>query len=275
MLLFCKKLRFFITKWLIKVPFVYSNWPLVLADHFAFWFKSEYICKLYNGLKYYVVAKSSDINVLHEVYLSREYFYKNPLFNVLATDVVLDLGAYIGDFTVYAASKTTQGQIIAVEPVPRNLNQLRKNIKLNAINNVQVVSGAIGKETKKSAIYHDTKTVGATLNPQLLGNFSVTPDQKYDVDVYSPNDLFSKISMPITFIKMDIEGGEYVFFNNVDAKFLQNVRAIIIEAHVCASDDFKLLVETLKRLGFVVELKKFVDYFDVCMVYAYRAPIEN
>src|SRR5207247_9671457 len=62
-------------------------------------------------------------------------------------DIVLDLGAGIGDFSVLASKKIGPlGKVIAVEPNPEDYRLLEKNIKINNCLNVIPLNYGVGKE---------------------------------------------------------------------------------------------------------------------------------
>ena len=56
-------------------------------------------------------------------------------------DVVIDAGAYVGDFTVKAAERARL--VIAVEPDPGSVEPLRRNVR--GLGNVVVVEAALGE----------------------------------------------------------------------------------------------------------------------------------
>ncbi|WP_341987923.1 FkbM family methyltransferase [Azorhizobium sp. AG788] len=57
--------------------------------------------------------------------------------------VVLDVGANVGMFSCSLAAQRPDLRIIAVEPVPQNVECLRRNIQINGLNNVEVVHAAV------------------------------------------------------------------------------------------------------------------------------------
>ena len=94
------------------------------------------------------------------VYRSRELDHKWIIDNELSDgNVVLDLGANIGYYTIMEGMKIETGKIYAIEPDPRNIDVLRKNIKLNSIDNiVQLEQGAISNKEDKAEFILSSKT---------------------------------------------------------------------------------------------------------------------
>jgi FkbM family methyltransferase len=61
--------------------------------------------------------------------------------NVGPNDVVIDAGAYVGDFTVRAAARAKL--VIAVEPNPGSVELLRRNVR--GLGNMVIVEAALGE----------------------------------------------------------------------------------------------------------------------------------
>ena len=55
---------------------------------------------------------------------------------VINGNTVLDLGANIGYYAIMEAKVGSSGKIYAIEPDPRNIEILIKNLKLNKINDI-------------------------------------------------------------------------------------------------------------------------------------------
>ncbi|MEZ6234082.1 MAG: FkbM family methyltransferase [Phycisphaerales bacterium] len=59
---------------------------------------------------------------------------------------VFDVGANVGYFTLLSArSVGPEGKVFAFEPLPRNLEFLRRHVKLNALDNVTVLDTAVAE----------------------------------------------------------------------------------------------------------------------------------
>jgi len=67
---------------------------------------------------------------LYNFALEEEYELKN-WFLPVASGVVVDVGAYIGKYTLFACKKSSVEKVIAIEPLPLNFVTLAANVKLN------------------------------------------------------------------------------------------------------------------------------------------------
>lgn len=68
--------------------------------------------------------------------------------------VVVDIGANIGYYALLEARIVgTSGKVYAIEPVPGNVEILKKNIELNGYSNVEVHQLAIGGEKGLARLY--------------------------------------------------------------------------------------------------------------------------
>jgi len=126
---------------------------------------------------------------------------KSRLFARLieAGDVVYDLGANVGYYTMIAAVRTWgSGQVHAFEPAPRNLDLLRQHLVLNRISNVEIHAVAVTDHSGSEA-FHDGD------NPSMG---QIRADGRMRVPTIRLDDLvFSKGLRSPDIIKMDIEGG--------------------------------------------------------------------
>lgn len=118
---------------------------------------------------------------------------------------VIDLGANIGYYTLLASKLVgAKGQVFAFEPLPSNLDYLRKNIELNNCSNVVIVPAAAGNFTGDGSfqLYADP-TLGHLLrNNHPKENVMHVPTVRLD-------DFLARQGWPrIDIIKADLEGGE-------------------------------------------------------------------
>ena len=130
-------------------------------------------------------------------------------------DVVLDVGANIGIFTLKVAKKVRR--VISIEPEPQNFSILSKNIITNNLSNVTLLNLAI---SDKEEIVHFQDTGGVA---KVSTTGTAVKAEPLDM-------ILDKLGNPkVTILKMDIEGYEgkvLSVFNKYDT-----IKQIIIETH--------------------------------------------
>jgi FkbM family methyltransferase len=121
-------------------------------------------------------------------------------------DTVIDGGAYLGDFTLYAAKVVgNSGRVIAFEPDLSNYKKLLENIVLNNIDNVIVINKGLYSENTNLKFYNDSSG-GSFL---ISENLESKPNGIVEVPVAKLDDEMDRLGISsVDFIKMDIEGAE-------------------------------------------------------------------
>jgi FkbM family methyltransferase len=118
-------------------------------------------------------------------------------------DVVLDLGASIGYFTLrFARSVGPAGRVIAVEPDPLNFELLSRNVALNGYENVTLLNKAAALETGPLRLFLSDDNAGDHRT-------SGTPDSRASVEVQGTrlDEELADVSR-LDFVKIDIQGAE-------------------------------------------------------------------
>jgi len=121
-------------------------------------------------------------------------------------DVVLDLGANIGYYTlIFAKLVGKQGKVYAFEPDPNNFKLLQKNIEVNNYTNVELIQKAVSDKNGKATMY--------IVEEHPAGNRLFDAHDKADrntieVKTIRLDDFFNNDNHEINFIKMDVEGTE-------------------------------------------------------------------
>ena len=79
-----------------------------------------------------------------------------PVFFKLATsaEVTVDVGAYVGYYTLIAAHANPRGRVIAFEPMPAIHQRLIRNVKLNGLENVECLACAAGDVEGEASFFH-------------------------------------------------------------------------------------------------------------------------
>ena len=111
----------------------------------------EYVVRNIHDYKMYLDA--SDMGLCRSLILfgTREVDHKILLEKIAKPGMsVLDIGANIGYYALMELGLIGgKGKLVAVEPSPKNIEILRKNLKLNGFSGVKIVDGAISDKTEK------------------------------------------------------------------------------------------------------------------------------
>jgi FkbM family methyltransferase len=119
-------------------------------------------------------------------------------------DVVVDVGAHIGYFTLLFAHQTGEtGKVYAFEPDPLNMSLLGKNVGLNRIKQVELVGKAVSNTDSAAVKLYQT---GETTGHHSLVKTGETTDI---IDVEQVRlDSFFEEGERVDFVKIDTEGNE-------------------------------------------------------------------
>ncbi len=115
-------------------------------------------------------------------------------------EVVLDIGANVGWYTMQASRAVgPTGRVIAFEPNAHNAHQLKQNLRLNGLTNVQVI---------RKAAWSHTGPVGWYESPVSVWH-KVSPDAATKIEAVAVDELVEQLALPrVDWIKVDVEGGE-------------------------------------------------------------------
>ncbi len=146
-------------------------------------------------------------------------------------DVVVDVGAHWGYFTLLAASLCGEsGRVFAFEPHPKNFALLTKNVEANGLTNVVVVQKAISNRAGSAKLFQSRMTVGhslCSLPPEWrLGGGSAT--EVIPVDTVALDDFFAQTSVEPRLVKIDIEGAEPLALAGMQCLIKRNPSLVLI-----------------------------------------------
>lgn len=115
----------------------------------------------------------------------------------------IDIGANQGVYAcALSRSVGEEGQVIAVEPIPRQLERLRDNLKLNEFSQCKVVPAAVSDHEGEATLHLGD---GDTMASIVRGG----EGQTLTVDTVTIDDLVAREAMPrVDLIKIDAEGAE-------------------------------------------------------------------
>ncbi len=143
-------------------------------------------------------------------------------------DVILDLGANIGYFTLLAAKLAgAKGRVYAFEPEPNNFKYLRKNLDMNDYKNVLAYQKAVSAKNGKTRLFICPYDSGHHTINQSGGIEKYRPGysgkiKEIEIDVVALDDFIKEKIKRINVIKVDVEGAEVLAFEGMRNILKQN-----------------------------------------------------
>jgi FkbM family methyltransferase len=129
-------------------------------------------------------------------------------------DVVLDLGANIGYFTILAARLVgPSGRVFSFEPEPTNFRYLSKNIEINAFTNVLASQKAVSDKPGTTRLFICTYDSGHHTINQYEGIEAYrrgrsSEERSIEIELVSIDEFLAGKTDRVDIIKMDVEGAE-------------------------------------------------------------------
>lgn len=224
---------------LFKAIQIIKNWGTFVDLYFRK-IKSDYtILEMRNGIKVNLRTDSTDLMVFVNVWLVEEY--KKQGFEIKDDDTIIDIGAHIGLFALYASQFCKSGKIFCFEPIKENFNILTVNVELNKITNIIAFNKAVSAENKTVTIYLN--------EDQSAHSIHHTSSKKIQVESISLQDIFDLNSIEqCNFMKMDCEGEEYQIMAALPDSHYAKIRKICMEYHL-SNVKPKSLDEMISRLA--------------------------
>lgn len=194
------------------------------------------------------IRDTADQSVCEEIFTDRLYRRAEEL--IRGSDLIIDIGAHAGFFSIYARDLNAKAPIIALEPERKNFQALQTNLELAKIDNCEMISAAVVSED-----------FGATKTKLYLApdshNHSTWPNEKYKVEYV----LAKKISEMVEgrsekkiFVKIDIEGAEKILLPEWNRQTLGRISYIVLEYHNSENEKVSTMVEKkLRESGFSCE----------------------
>ena len=165
-------------------------------------------------------------------------------------DVVLDIGAHIGYFSlVFARLVGTEGRVFAFEPNPDNYALLKKNVELNGYRNIVCVQKAVSNTTGKVKLHLCPANSGGH---RIFG--PMENGKTVDVESVRLDDYFADWQGHIDFVKVDVEGAELEVIKGMSSLLEKNAKIKLITeflpGHTRAVADAEYYLELLSNHGF-------------------------
>ncbi|MEY2513941.1 MAG: hypothetical protein QOJ89_1299 [bacterium] len=156
--------------------------------------------------------------------------YRPAGWRAVARPTVVDVGANVGVFSLWAARRLGAQQIVALEPSPAMAQELRANIARNDVRGVSVLQTAVGGRRRDAVLYRRGPEARNTLYCDDLYGSTFSP--AHTVRVVTLDDVFDLHEISCCdLLKLDCEGAEYEILYGASAQTLGRVRHLVLECH--------------------------------------------
>jgi len=161
-------------------------------------------------------------------------------------DVVYDLGANVGFYTVLAARLVgPEGRVVAFEPFPGSAETVRHNARANGFETVTVVEAAIGEPGRA--------WLRTTDNPVVFRLAErVASAEGVEVEVTSVDTYVAAGGPPPDVIKVDVESAEVAALHGMARTLREHRPAVLVEVHHDVADFPDAVAAVAEPLGYRV-----------------------
>jgi FkbM family methyltransferase len=194
---------------------------------------------------------TADEKVIAHSFANDIFFSGVPEYQPRADDVIVDIGAHIGTFSLLAASKAPRGRVHAVEASQETFNYLRINAALNPTLNLIPHRLALTDQDGVVTLHHDSGNWGHSIMKRLhsagesvqamsLGSFL----QANGID-------------EVAFIKFNCEGAEFPILMTASREVLRRVRMMLILYHLDLAEHYtrEALLARLSEADYQIDLR--------------------
>jgi len=218
----------------------------------------------------------SDLSVIDEFFVDKMYRSADQLI-AECREPILDIGAHIGMFSIYASILNPKVKIIALEPEPENYKLLKEDLKQNHCKNVVTKQVAlvssqhchldcspdgVQDETEGSLSSDNTNTVKLYISQDTHTHSLVSKtESSIEVPAITLEKLITQNKLDkIGLLKMDIEGAEFEIMETLKHENIKAIQTMVIEYHESEKNKRSDLENVIRSHGFSIE--HFPNHFD-------------
>lgn len=210
----------------------------------------------FNGRKFSILISSdADESVFHEIFTERDYQKIEPQIKN-ARALIVDIGAHIGLFSLYASALNQNVKILSYEPEEENFKNLKENLKQNHIQNVTAKNLAVAGKEGIATLYISEDSHNHSLDKNAKGirpganscsRHSTGNDNCFlgrKVQATTLDKILSTHAV-CDLVKMDCEGAEFEIVSSAQPETLKKVKRFFIEYHEYTEGNS---AQTIKRI---------------------------
>ena len=187
-------------------------------------------------------------------------------FNTKQGDIVVDVGAHIGKYTIIASKRVGEnGKVIAIEAHPGNYEMLNRNIKLNGLTNVTTLNYAVYSKESKIKLFLPGGKSNHTIYNTLISSRATNEEKFVEVNANTLDSLLLQGGIShaeVNWIKIDVEGAEFEVLKGAhDIMSNSNNITFLIEIHNLEDGKnlYRPIMDLMEKHKFKVEFENTYD----------------
>lgn len=228
---------------------VFRTWPTFFLDLTERLPKGrEFMHELRSGARMLVRTHMGESYNVFESWGIR--VYNPPGFEIRENDTVIDVGAHVGSFSIYAGWQGRRVRVFAYEAFAANHERLIENIRLNGLaDRVWSHGQAVWSSNETRTFY----VSGTAFNEGSL----IGQGEGFAVECVALKSIFERQGIETcNLLKMDCEGAEYDILMTAPETLLARIQKVTLEYHDHPVETPATLQAFLEKRGFVVSLAR-------------------
>jgi len=225
---------------------IFKNWYVYPKVYWQLTNDKIVVFETKTGLKIKIRVKSTDLMALTNVWMINEYDVDG--FEINSSDIIIDIGAHIGLFSLLVSQFCKTGKIFSFEPIRENFDLLVSNLALNHIENVFPFNVGVSKKSGKLNLFLNNDQSAHSIFPK--GPKSITVEATSLQKIFDEKQISS-----CKLLKLDCEGAEYDIIDSLPVEYLDKIQNMAIEYHLADTKPelIKNLILKIKNAGFKIK----------------------
>ena len=199
-----------------------EQWPDLVMSYLGF-----------KGLDYPFTFKTRDkqqivLETFHDLVTIWVIFFRQEYKVPSDCKVIIDAGANIGSFSIYASNEAPNAQIFALEPFPSTLKSFESNLKLNQLDQkVKVIKKALADQPGERYMNLEEDTPSQSIGIQKEGSKEGLCVITTTLSHLMEDEKIGHIDL----LKIDVEGAEHEVLPTTSGDVYQKIENICLEYH--------------------------------------------
>lgn len=209
-------------KYLVYLPAIIykiKNWPTYMLDYL--WFKDKNKKYFFRNGIVICDREGTVAGTIAVVFIRKHYG------NINNCSVIIDIGANVGVFSIYAAIESKNAMVYGFEPVVENYELLKQNINSNDLDSrIKTFNLGVASKTEERKIYISSSPLHSIVdnNANQCSERIIYCTSLEDI---IKNNYLSKIDL----LKINCEGAEYEILYSTDKECFDKIFDIRLEYH--------------------------------------------